>query len=136
MRRYSQKNSLVTLSSINLTPMLDLAFVLLIIFVIATPLLEQGMKLDLPEGGAVESQRDEVKKTIEISKAGKYQLDGKSMTLPAIEQALVRAHQVNQDTVIYIRVDEEGRNKHLYDVIDVCQRNNLTKFSLRTRPRS
>ena len=64
MRRYSQKNSLVTLSDINLTPMLDLAFVLLIIFVIATPLLEQGMKLDLPEGGAVQSQRDEVKKTM------------------------------------------------------------------------
>ena len=43
MRRFSQRNSLVTLSEINITPLLDLAFVLLIIFVITTPLLEQGL---------------------------------------------------------------------------------------------
>ena len=42
MRRFSQRNSLVTLSEINITPLLDLAFVLLIIFVITTPLLEQA----------------------------------------------------------------------------------------------
>jgi biopolymer transport protein ExbD len=136
MRRYSKKHSLVTLSDINITPMLDLAFVLLIIFVISTPLLEQGMNLDLPEGGDTNVQQPEVKKTIEISPAGQYQLDGESMTLAAIEKELVLAHRANANTVIFIRVDENGRNKHLYDVIDVCQRNNLTKFSLRTRPKS
>ena len=51
MRSFSQRNSLVTLSDINITPLLDLAFVLLIIFVITTPLLEQGLDLRLPEGG-------------------------------------------------------------------------------------
>ena len=50
MRRFSQRNSLVTLSDINITPLLDLAFVLLIIFVITTPLLEQGMDISLPQG--------------------------------------------------------------------------------------
>ncbi len=49
MRRFSQRSSLVTLSEINITPLLDLAFVLLIIFVITTPLLDQGIKL--PPGG-------------------------------------------------------------------------------------
>ncbi|MBL67566.1 MAG: hypothetical protein CMO66_01710 [Verrucomicrobiales bacterium] len=134
MKRYSQKNSLVTLSDINITPMLDLAFVLLIIFVIATPLLEQGMALELPQGGAVDSNQPEVKKTIEISPEGRLELDGQEMSLSHLERALVQAHQANTNTVIYIRVDENGRNKHLYDVIDVCQRNDLTKFSLRTRP--
>ena len=57
------------------------------------------------------------------------------MKLKVIERELVRAYEIDKDTVIYIRVDEEGRNKDLYDVIDVCQRNNLTKFSLRTRPK-
>ena len=93
MRRYSKKHSLVTLSDINITPMLDLAFVLLIIFVISTPLLEQGMNLDLPEGGDTDTQQPEVKKTIEISPAGRYELDGEQMTLVAIEQALVQAHR-------------------------------------------
>ena len=45
MRRFSQRHSLVTLSDINITPLLDLAFVLLIIFIITTPLLEQGLNL-------------------------------------------------------------------------------------------
>jgi biopolymer transport protein ExbD len=135
MRRYSKKDSLVTLSDINVTPMLDLAFVLLIIFVIATPLLEQGMNLNLPQGGDTDTQKQEVKKTIEISQKGTFKLDGKDMKLKVIERELVRAYEIDKDTVIYIRVDEEGRNKHLYDVIDVCQRNNLTKFSLRTRPK-
>ena len=52
MRRFSQRNTLVTLNDINITPLLDLAFVLLIIFIITTPLLEQSISLELPVGGA------------------------------------------------------------------------------------
>ena len=49
MRRFSQRSQLVTLSEINITPLLDLAFVLLIIFVITTPLLEKSINLKLPQ---------------------------------------------------------------------------------------
>ena len=51
MRRFSQRNSLVTLNDINITPLLDLAFVLLIIFIITTPLMEKG----LIKGGSLEN---------------------------------------------------------------------------------
>jgi biopolymer transport protein ExbD len=51
MRRYSQRQSLSTLSEINVTPLLDLAFVLLIIFMITTPLLESSMNLVIPSSG-------------------------------------------------------------------------------------
>ena len=134
MKRFSKRNQLVTLSELNVTPMLDLAFVLLIIFVIATPLLEQGMKLDLPEGGTADAviERDDVR-TVEVSRDGKYLLDRKPMTLVQLEAALIVAHQKNPDTIVYIRADQHGFNKDLYAVIDACQRNGLTKFSLRTR---
>src|SRR5881392_2679675 len=52
MRRYSQRQNLSTLSEINVTPLLDLAFVLLIIFMITTPLLESSMNLVIPSSGA------------------------------------------------------------------------------------
>ena len=52
MRRYSQRHSLSTLSEINITPLLDLAFVLLIIFMITTPLLENSLNLVIPSSGA------------------------------------------------------------------------------------
>ena len=134
MKRYSKRNQLVTLSDLNVTPMLDLAFVLLIIFVIATPLLEQGMKLELPEGGAADTaiKRDDVR-TVEVSRSGQYLLDRKPMTLVQLEEELKKAHGENPDTVVYIRADQQGFNKDLYAVIDACQRNGLTKFSLRTR---
>ena len=71
MRRFSQRSYLVTLSEINITPLLDLAFVLLIIFVITTPLLEQSIDLKLPRGGQPDksvNKRDI--RTVEISSTG------------------------------------------------------------------
>lgn len=134
MRRFSKRNQLVTLSDLNVTPMLDLAFVLLIIFVIATPLLEQGMKLELPEGGAADATIDrEDVRTVEVSRAGQYLLDQEPMNLTQLEKALKAAHADNPETIVYIRADQHGYNKDTYAVIDVCQRNGLTKFSLRTK---
>lgn len=133
MRRFSQRSHLVTLSEINITPLLDLAFVLLIIFVITTPLLEKGMELKLPKLGA-QPDRPIVKsdvKTVEISSAGIYMLDKRRMTLDEVERNLVAA-KANPNMVVYIRADENGRNKDLYAVIDRCQRNGITRFSLRT----
>jgi len=56
MRRFSQRSHLVTLSDINITPLLDLAFVLLIIFIITTPLLEQSIDLKLPKAAGRKSK--------------------------------------------------------------------------------
>ena len=61
MRRFSQRSQLVTLSEINITPLLDLAFVLLIIFVITTPLLEQSINLKLPRGGQPEKTAEQIR---------------------------------------------------------------------------
>jgi biopolymer transport protein ExbD len=133
MRRFSQRSHLVTLSEINITPLLDLAFVLLIIFVITTPLLEQSINLKLPQGGRPDQMLDKRDiRTVEISPQGVFMLDRRRMDLNELEKALVAAHRANPNTVVYIRADEEGRNKHLYAVIDRCQRNGITRFSLRT----
>ena len=134
MRRFSQRSHLVTLSEINITPLLDLAFVLLIIFVITTPLLEKGLELKLPKAGSQPDRpinKSDIK-TVEISSAGIYLLDKRRMSIDEVEKNLVLANKANPNTVVYIRADENGRNKDLYAVIDRCQRNGLTRFSLRT----
>lgn len=135
MRRFSQRNSLVTLSDINITPLLDLAFVLLLIFVITRPLLEQSMDLRLPPGGRAPARINPNNvRTIEIGAEGLYKLERRVRSLAQIEQELVQAAQANPELVVYIRADENGYNKHLYAVIDLCQRNGLTKFKLATQP--
>jgi len=136
MRRFSQRSSLVTLSEINITPLLDLAFVLLIIFVITTPLLEQGLNLKLSKGGNPDNQKLDKHdiKTVEISPQGFYMLDRQRMSLQQVEASLVKDYRANPNLVVYIRADEMGRNKDLLAIIDSCQRNGITRYSLRTDP--
>ena len=135
MRRFSQRSYLVTLSEINITPLLDLAFVLLIIFVITTPLLEQSISLKLPSGGQPDkfvNKRDI--RTVEISNTGYYKLDRKAMQLPQLISQLAGEFRANQNLVVYIRADKDSRYDLLAQVIDGCQRSGITRYSLRTEP--
>lgn len=135
MRRFSQRNGMVTLSDINITPLLDLAFVLLIIFVITTPLLEQSLPVSLARGGQSEAKFDrDNMRTVEISAAGVYALDRTRMTPADIERRLVEAFRRNPNLVVVIRADKNGKNEYLYDILNRCQRNGITKFSLNTEP--
>jgi len=136
MRRFSQKSSLVTLSEINVTPLLDLAFVLLIIFIITTPLLEQSLPLELPKGGRTDQKIDAKSiRTVEIDQKGAYFYNRKAISLQNLELQLKGDYEADPGLVVYIRADEIGFNKHTYAVIDACQRNGITRFSLRTDPR-
>ena len=86
MRRFSQRNSLVTLSDINITPLLDLAFVLLIIFVITTPLLTQSIELKLPSGMGQPDKKIDARnvRTVEVTTTGVYTLGGNRMSLDQV----------------------------------------------------
>jgi biopolymer transport protein ExbD len=133
MRRFSQRSSLVTLSEINITPLLDLAFVLLIIFVITTPLLNQSMDLKLYKGGRPDRPLDpHLKRTVEVTQQGVYALDKKKMSLDQVEAELIKAYRANPDIRVDICADELGRVKDTYAIVDRCQRNGITKFSLIT----
>jgi biopolymer transport protein ExbD len=132
MRRFSQRSSLVTLSEINITPLLDLAFVLLIIFVITTPLLEQGIKV--PPGGKPDQpiEKRDIR-TVEITPQGVYMIERRRMQLEQIEAQLLRELRVNPNLVVYVRADENSRWKEVIALFDLCQRHGI-KISARTEP--
>jgi biopolymer transport protein ExbD len=135
MRRFSQRGQMVTLSEINITPLLDLAFVLLIIFVITTPLLEQSINLKLPRGGQPEKKLNKSDiRTVEISSTGYYALDRKRIALPQMIAQLAGEFRANPNLVVYIRADKDSRYDLVAQVIDGCQNNGITRYSLRTDP--
>ncbi len=136
MRRFSQRSALVTLSEINITPLLDLAFVLLIIFVITTPLLEQSINLKLPTGGTPDKVVDRRNlRIVEVSPTGVYLLDRVRMrTLADLEKTLVSSHRANPNLIVRIRADESGPYRHVAALLELCLRNGITKFSLGTEP--
>jgi biopolymer transport protein ExbD len=136
MRRFSQRSSLVTLSEINITPLLDLAFVLLIIFIITTPLLEKGIDLNLPKAdGKTDPKLDKQDiKTVEINAQGTYFMNSRPMKLDQIVAQLIRDFKYNPDIVIYIRADGESRLKQAVALMDACSQNGISRYSVRTEP--
>src|SRR5262247_2000644 len=104
MRRFSQRNSLVTLNDINITPLLDLAFVLLIIFVITTPLLDKGLTLNLPKaaGEADKPVPKEDIRTVEINAQGLYGMNKRTMKLDQVVAQLVQDFRFNPNLVVYV----------------------------------
>ena len=135
MRRFSQRSHLVTLSEINITPLLDLAFVLLIIFVITTPLLEKSIELNLPRGGRTETklEKNDIA-TVEVSASGNYALNKQRMPLAQLLPQLTRDYRANQNLVVYIRADKDCRYDLVAQLIDGCQKSGLKRYSLRTDP--
>lgn len=136
MRRFSQRSSLVTLSEINITPLLDLAFVLLIIFVITTPLLEKGLDLKLPTANGktdTKVNKDDVR-TVEISPQGVYTLAKRPMKLDQLVAQLKQDFKYNPNLVIYVRADENSRMKDFVALTDACTQNGISRYSIRTQP--
>jgi len=120
---------------INITPLLDLAFVLLIIFVITTPLLEQSINLKLPHGGQPDQHVDKRNvRTVEVSTTGAYALDKQRLNLDQLTARLAAEFRANPNLIVYIRADADGRYKYVADLIDRCQRSGITRYSLRTEP--
>src|SRR5262249_36015920 len=109
-----------------------LAFVLLIIFVITTPLLDQGIKL--PTGGKPDTKIEKNNvRTVEISSQGVYMIERRRMVLDQVEAQLVKEARANPNLIVYVRADENSRWKEVIAMFDMCQRNGI-KISARTEP--
>jgi len=135
MRRFSQRSHLVTLSEINITPLLDLAFVLLIIFIITTPLLTQSIELRLPRGGRPDKQLQKSDiRTVEISNTGYYKFEGHDVPLNQIISEISHDFQSNPNIVVYIRADKDCKYDLVAQLLDGCKRYGITRYSLRTDP--
>jgi biopolymer transport protein ExbD len=137
MRRFSQRNSLVTLSEINITPLLDLAFVLLIIFVITTPLLEQGLNLRLPTGTTPDNRKLDKSdiRVVEISAKGDYMFGGKLMTVDQVAAIIISDFRRNPRLVVDVRADENAAHKHVMAILDRLANAGIEQYSLRTHPK-
>jgi biopolymer transport protein ExbD/biopolymer transport protein TolR len=137
MRRFSQRNSLVTLSEINITPLLDLAFVLLIIFVITRPLLEQNIDLQLPKNmGGPDSRNIDRRniRLVEITSEGEYLYQGHHIGFHQLEANLANTFHDNPKLIVDIRADKRVQWDYVIAVFDACLRHGITQFSAKTAP--
>jgi biopolymer transport protein ExbD len=137
MRRYSQRQNLSTLSEINITPLLDLAFVLLIIFMITTPLLESSMNLVIPSSGTKNPTINTSRvQTVSIDRNDVIRFKDQVMDLETLTAQLVALRQTNPDIAIVIRPDRDLAVQKLIGLMDALQRAGITKVGIATKEES
>lgn len=136
-RQFHRRKPLEAMSQINVTPLIDLAFALLIIFMITTPLLEQKIDLQLPvESPKAQNQAtDEEFRTIAIRRDGKLFWDNQPLSHAALDKSLARTANEANPPVISIRADAAIRYQKVIDVLDLIKKHQLSKISLETQTR-
>ncbi len=134
MRRYSQRQTLTTLSEINITPLLDLAFVLLIIFIITTPLLENSVTLAIPSSNAANATVDPSKvQTVSIDRMEAIKFNNESVDAESLTARLAAAKLANPDVAVVIRPDRDLPVQKLIALMDSVQRAQITKVGIATK---
>ena len=119
---------------INITPMLDLAYVLLVIFIIMTTATVQGQKVNLPKASAAPSLATQTTKAITVANDGKIFLDTIPVTLPELEQRLVQQKALTPEFPVVLRGDAQAQYQNVMDVLDLLGRIGLTQVGLATKP--
>jgi len=135
MRRYSSRDSLQTLTELNVTPLLDLAFVLLIIFMITTPLIENSMDLVVPTSSTAKGSVNPAEvMTISIDKNDTIKLNSEIVTSADLESRLLTLHAQNPATAVVVRPHQELAVQKFVSVMDILQRTGITKVGVMTHP--
>jgi biopolymer transport protein ExbD len=119
---------------INITPMLDLAYVLLVIFILMTTATVQGLKVNLPKASNTPSLAKPQTKAITINNEGKVFLDTVPVTIPELEQRLSAAKAQNPEFPVVVRGDSLTQYQAVMDVLDVIGRIGITQIGLATKP--
>jgi len=113
-----------------ITPMLDLAYVLLVIFIIMTTASVQGMKVDLPKGSSVVSLAVPKTKVISVNSAGQVFIDAIPVSLAELEAKLRDAKAITPDLPIVLKGDRQSQYEKIMNVLDVCGRVGITSLGL------
>ncbi len=119
---------------INVTPMLDLAYVLLIIFIVMTTATVQGMKVNLPKASASPSLAQQTTKAITIGNDGKIFLDTIPGTIAELEQRLIQQKALTPEFPVVLRGDAQTQYQNVMDVLDLLGRLSITQVGLATKP--
>jgi biopolymer transport protein ExbD len=118
---------------INITPMLDLAYVLMIIFIIMTTATVQGIKVNLPKASAAPTLAKPQTKAITISADGTIFLDTFPVTMAQLENLLRQYKAANPNLPVIIKGDATVQYQKVVDVLDLMGRLDITQLGLVTQ---
>lgn len=118
---------------INITPMLDLAYVLLVIFIIMTTATVQGITVNLPKASAAPSLSKPQTKSVTITQDGTIYLDTFPVTLAELESRLAQYKSINPQLPVVLKADASIQYQLVVDVLDLIGRLEITQLGLVTQ---
>jgi biopolymer transport protein ExbD len=117
---------------INVTPMLDLAYVLLVIFIIMTTASVQGVKVELPKTKIVDNLAKKQVKAVTVTQTGDLYLDTYPVTLDQLEERLAQLKAGNPAQSIVVKGDGRTQYLKVMQVLEILKRVNITEIGLAT----
>ena len=120
---------------INITPMLDLAYVLLVIFIIMTTASVQGVRVDLPSASASQSIGQPKTRVIAVQSDGTLSLDTTPVSLSQLQAELQAAVAADPKTPVILRGDRVVQYDRIMQVLDICSKVGVSSLGMAsTRP--
>jgi biopolymer transport protein TolR len=123
-----------TLSEINVTPMVDVMLVLLIIFMVTAPLIQQGVKVNLPETKAAPVEASDKKIVISVDVKKRVFIGETEVALADLEEKLQTNAKAQQDKEIYLHADRDLPYGIVVEVMASAQRAGISNVGMITDP--
>ena len=122
-----------TMTELNITPLLDLVFVLLVIFIITTPQLMNNLEMTLSSGKPAPPNKEKPRITrIEVAASGEITLDGTVVTGEQLKERLRAMKAGNPDMPVVVKGSDEVEYQGMVVVLDTLQQLDITKVGLAT----
>ena len=123
-----------SMSQINVTPLVDVMLVLLVIFMVTAPILQQGVTVDLPTVAAGSHSEGEAPTVVSVSRAGKIYLDEDEVSLDDLEAKLAEIAQAREGAPVLVRADEQVPYGSVVEVMAAVKAAGIRRVGMVTEP--
>ena len=122
------------MSEINVTPFVDVMLVLLIIFMITAPMMNQGVQIELPKAEADNLPSEEKTLILSVDKDGQYYMAEEMYDISEIRLKLGAIAQATPDKEVFIRADAQVPYEKVAQLMATCTQAGITKLGMVTEP--
>jgi biopolymer transport protein TolR len=132
----SSQRDATTIAQINVTPLVDVMLVLLVIFMVTAPIIQQGVQVNLPQAKAGAIPGTEELLVVTIAKNGKVYLNDNPLTLAELGDKLRAIRKLQADKQVYLRADQDVRYGLVMKAVAEIKQAGIERLGMVTRPSS
>src|SRR5580765_382389 len=130
----SSQRDATAIAQINVTPLVDVMLVLLVIFMVTAPIIQQGVQVNLPQGKANAIPGTQEQLVVTVAKNGKTYLNDNAMSLGELGEKLRAIKKLQADKQVYLRADQDVRYGLVMKTIAAIKQAGIEKLGMVTRP--